>query len=214
MGNEHEIPVRQFGNCISQYSENETAFSVGEKVIWTKNDNSEYGKENGLKNGVTGVIEEITDGVATIKTEYGAVVQQNMEGSYITNGQAITIDKSQGVTAEHVITLMSSDAPPELLSENKAYVALTRMTDGVEIVTDNKDRLLVAVSESQEKSSSLEENRQLLAELKGLVETQKNEISEREEVTFSDGGERQSEKSMDRQQAHEHAVELSSFLEL
>lgn len=186
-GNEYEVLVRQHGNSLSQYSETETAFSIGEKVIWTKNDNSEYGKENGLKNGVTGVIEEIRNGVATIKTEHGAVVEQQMDGAFITNGQAITIDKSQGATAEHVITLMPSDAPAELLSENKAYVALTRMTDGVEIVTDNKDQLLEAVGGSQEKSSSLEENQLLLEELKNRVEAQQPAVIDWTNVELGDG---------------------------
>jgi len=146
-------------------------------VIWTKNDNSDYGKENGLKNGVTGTIEDVRDGVATIRTEQGNVVQQQMDGAFITNGQAITIDKSQGVTASHVVTLMPSDAPAELLSENKAYVALTRMTSDVEIVTDNKEQLLEAVSSPQEKSSTLEESRELISELKETLESQKAEAS-------------------------------------
>ena len=68
-GNEHEIKVRQHGNSLSQYRETETPFSIGEKVIWTKNDNSDYGKDNGLKNGVTGTIDDIRNGVATIRTE-------------------------------------------------------------------------------------------------------------------------------------------------
>jgi conjugative relaxase-like TrwC/TraI family protein len=183
-GNEHEIMVRQDGNSLSQYRETETPFSIGEKVIWTKNDNSDYGKENGLKNGVTGTIEDIKDGVATIRTEQGNVVQQQMDEAFITNGQAITIDKSQGVTASHVVTLMPSDAPAELLSENKAYVALTRMTSGVEIVTDNKDQLLEAVSAPQEKSSTLEESRELISELKETLESQKAEASMAPESDF------------------------------
>jgi conjugative relaxase-like TrwC/TraI family protein len=176
-GDEHEIQVRQHGNSLSQYRETETAFSVGEKVIWTKNDNSDYGKENGLKNGVTGAIEDIRDGVATIRTEQRNVVQQQMDGAFITNGQAITIDKSQGVTASHVVTLMPSDAPVELLSENKAYVALTRMTSDVEIVTDNKELLLEAVSSPQEKASTLDESRELISDLKESMESQKTEAS-------------------------------------
>lgn len=183
-GNEHEIRVRQHGNSLSQYRETETAFSVGEKIIWTKNDNSDYGKENGIKNGVTGTIEDIRDGVATIRTEQGNVIQQQMDGAFITNGQAITIDKSQGVTASHVVTLMPSDAPAELLSENKAYVALTRMTSGVEIVTDNKDQLLEAVSAPQEKSSTIDESRELISELKETLESQKAEASMAHESDF------------------------------
>lgn len=209
-GNEHEIPVRQYGNCLSQFSESQTSFSVGEKVIWTKNDNSDYGKANGLKNGVTGIIEEIKNGVAMIKTEHGALIVQKMEGSFVTNGQAITIDKSQGVTAKHVITLIPSDAPAKLLSENKTYVALTRMTNGVEIVTDNKDQLLVAVSGIQEKSSTLEENHNLISKLKELIKTQEADINNRVDADFIGAEGHQNNSSAKPHQGQKQTGEVSS----
>lgn len=109
---------------------------------------------------------DIKNGVATIKTEHGNVVEQKLEGAYLTNGQAITIDKSQGVTAQHVITVLSSDAPTALLSENKAYVALTRETHDVEIITDDKGKLLKAIDHQQDKTSTLDHADDLIAGLK------------------------------------------------
>lgn len=208
-GGFHEIQVRQHGNSLSQFSERETEFSIGEKVIWTKNDNSDYGRANSLKNGITGIIEDIRDGVAIIRTESGYVIQQQMDGAFITNGQAITIDKSQGATADHVITLMPGDAPSELLNENKAYVALTRMTKEVEIITDNKNQLLQAVSGSQEKSSTLEENQQLLSELKDQIEAQRAESNSRSEVNFLGSENYQNEQVADQQQAQVQIEEAS-----
>ena len=167
----HDIDMRRHGGELSQFAEKPTAFSEGEKVIWTKNDNSEYGKENSLKNGVTGTIERIgEDGMVMIKTEHGKLVEIQMDGSYITNGQAITIDKSQGVTAGHCITVMPSDAPPELLSENKNYVAMTRMTNDLEVITDNKADLLEAVSGEQIKTSTLDHMSAHISELKDGAE--------------------------------------------
>lgn len=53
-----------------------------------------------------------------------------------------------------------------MLSENKAYVALTRETHDVEIITDNKERLLEAISDQQDKTSTLDHADELLAALK------------------------------------------------
>ena len=166
-GQEHEINLRRHGGDLSQFSETPTEFSEGEKVIWTKNDNSPYGKENSLKNGVTGIIEKIgEDGIVTIKTEHDNLVQIQMDGAYITNGQAITVDKAQGVTAGHCITMISSDAPAELLSENKNYVAMTRMTTELELITDNKGDLLEMVSGQQIKTSTLDHMSERITALK------------------------------------------------
>ena len=158
------------GEKISQFQESQTHFAVGEKIIWTKNDNTAEGKANGLKNGVTGTIESITNEVATIITETGKTVLQALEGAYITNGQAITIDKSQGLTARHVIAVLSSESPDQLLSQNKAYVALTRETHEVELITDDKEKLLKAISNPQEKTSTLDHADELLASLKAQQE--------------------------------------------
>ena len=166
-GEEHEINLRRHGGELSQFAETPTDFSEGEKVIWTKNDNSPYGKENNLKNGVTGIIEHIgDDGMVMIRTEHDKIVQIQMDGSYVTNGQAITVDKAQGVTASHCITMIPSDAPAELLSENKNYVAMTRMTKELELITDNKTDLLEMVSSPQVKESTLDYMAQLITELK------------------------------------------------
>jgi len=166
-GQSHVIDVRRHGGRLSQFEETPTAFGEGEKVIWTKNDNSDYGKEHMLKNGVTGVIERIgEDGMVSIRTEHDHLVEVTMEGSYITNGQAITIDKAQGATAGHSITMMPSDAPVELLSENKNYVAMTRMTKELELITDNKADLLEMVNNPQDKTSTLDHVTQRLEELK------------------------------------------------
>lgn len=166
-GENHEINLRRHGGELSQFSETPTEFSEGEKVIWTKNDNSPYGKENSLKNGVTGIVERIgDDGMVTIKTEHDNLVQIQMDGAYITNGQAITVDKAQGVTASHCITMIPSDAPAELLSENKNYVAMTRMTTELELITDKKEDLLEMVSGQQIKTSTLDHMSERIAALK------------------------------------------------
>jgi len=169
-----EIDTLKNGDKISQFQEAQTAFSEGEKVIWTKNDNTDFGKQHGLMNGVTGVISEIKDGIATIKTENGDTIQQRLEGAYITNAQAITINKSQGLGERDVIAVLSSDAPAALLDENKFYTALTRMTHNIFAVTDDKNKLLEAVSNPQEKTSTLDHADELLAGLKARQAAEQN----------------------------------------
>lgn len=162
------IDILKNGDKVSQFTESETSFAVGEKVIWTKNDNTAEGKADGVKNGITGEIMDIKDGIATIKTEHGSVVEQKLEGSFITNGQAVTIYKSQGVTATNVVAVISSDDPAALLSKEMFYVAGSRMTDNIDIVTDNKEKLVEAVEHRQEKTSTLDHSDDLLDRLKEL----------------------------------------------
>lgn len=156
-GKTAEIPLRQDGAKLSVYREQETAFSEGERGIFLKNDNTNQGKFSGIKNGVTFEIKELqSDGMATLQLENGNTIQRNLNGESITHGQAITVDKSQGASAHTGIVMTSSDGPAGLLNANRNYVAMSRMSHDMELVTDSREQLLEAVRGEQIKTSTTE----------------------------------------------------------
>ncbi|WP_240732294.1 MobF family relaxase [Geobacter sp. FeAm09] len=211
-GREHDIDLRRHGGDLSQFEEKATPFSIGEKVMWTKNDNSEYGKNNSLKNSVAGHLQVFNDdGTSQILTEHGNLVKIQMEGAYITNGQGATIDKAQGVTAEFCITMMPSDAPAELLSENKNYVAMTRMTHELELITDSKEDLLEMVDDPQIKTSTLEHMSQRIAELKESAE--QSLADQREELEHLTDQETSANRQIDRQLLLEQELNITDAVE-
>jgi hypothetical protein len=133
------------------------SFAAGERGIFLKNDNTAQGKFLGIKNGVIFTIEEIKqDGTATLKLENGNVVTRNLDGEHVTNGQAITVDKAQGMSEHTGILMASSDVPGLLLNENKNYVGMSRMTHDMELVTDNRELLMEAIKGEQVKASTTE----------------------------------------------------------
>jgi len=221
-GKEIVIDTLKNGDKVSQYSENETSFAVGEKIIWTKSDNTAEGKAAGLQNGITGEILDIRGGIATIKTDHGSITEQRLEGSYITNGQAVTIYKSQGVTATNLIAVASSDDPAMLLSKEMFYVAGSRMTDNIDIVTDDKAKLIEAVEHQQEKTSTLDHADKLLNGLKEQLAAdnkidespatwiEKHSTEEKQEHKKEDAQqEKQQEKAQDDQIQKQSTIEMS-----
>ncbi len=156
-GRPEEVSLRQHGAQLSVLREQETSFAVGERGIFLKNDNTAQGKFLGIKNGVTFTVEKIIqDGTATLKLENGNVVTRNLEGEHVTNGQAITVDKAQGMSEHTGILMASSDVPGPLLNENKNYVGMSRMTHDMVLVTDNRELLMEAIRGEQVKTSTTE----------------------------------------------------------
>ena len=153
-----EINLKENGASLAQFQKVDTAFSIDEKVMFLKNDNTHFGKANGIKNGVTGYIREINEqtGMARIELDSGKIVDQKMQGAYLCPSEAITVNKSQGISEHHVILMATAEDAGGLVNTKTGYVALTRHENSVEIVTDNKAELLEAVSREVNKTSTLD----------------------------------------------------------
>lgn len=162
-GKTEVIDARKQSNGLMIYEEKETQFSVGEKGVFLKSDNTKQGKFNRLKNGVGFTVQEISaEGQLTVKTQLGQTVQIQGQDAYITNAQAITGYKAQGAT-EHT-GLMSISAKDRLATQNMLYVLTTRQTDDLVAFVDDKEDLIKNLR-NEAKASSLEEQRELLKEL-------------------------------------------------
>jgi len=150
------------------YEERKTQLAEGEKITWLKSDNTEQGKFNRIKNGLSGTIEKVEGNTLTIRTELGHTVQIQGENSYITNGQVSTGHKAQGAT-EHtgVLSISSGD---RLATENMLYVLTTRQTHDLVAFVDDKEKLIEALRPEM-KASSLEEQKELLKTLTDQLRT-------------------------------------------
>lgn len=98
----------------------ELFLKVGAKVIFTRN---RY--ELGYYNGLTGVVEAISDGgqIVKVRTSDGKCVKahRGMDGYDLALAYAITIHKSQGMTLE------KANITPSCFAEGQLYTALSRV---------------------------------------------------------------------------------------
>jgi ATP-dependent exoDNAse (exonuclease V) alpha subunit len=156
-GRTEKISLRENGSRLFVLREHETNFATGERGIFLKNDNTAQGKFLGIKNGVTFTIENIDpDGTASLRLENGNFLKRDLNGAHLTNGQAITVDKAQGMSEHTGILMAASDASSLLLNENKNYVGMSRMTHNMELVTDNRKLLMESIKGEQVKTSTIE----------------------------------------------------------
>ncbi len=172
-GKSEVLDARKSGNLM-MYEERQTQLAEGEKITWLKSDNSEQGKFNRIKNGLSGTVEKIDGGTLTVKTKLGHTVQIQGENAYITNGQVSTGHKAQGAT-EHT-GVLSVSAGDKLATENMLYVLTTRQTHDLVAFVDDKEKLIEALRPEM-KASSLEEQKELLKalteQLRATVEKEK-----------------------------------------
>ncbi|MBF0315154.1 MAG: relaxase domain-containing protein [Oligoflexia bacterium] len=138
---------------IQVFNREKKEFSIGDKVIFNKNDDL-----LGVKNGQMGVIEKINEsGKCTVEMDKKKITF-NLSGTglkpyqYIDHAYALTEYKSQGATVDKLIWLADS----KTASYNSAYVAVTRAKEDIKIFTDNIALLEKNVARESSKISSLE----------------------------------------------------------
>lgn len=219
-GGSETIGIRKHASSLMVYEERAAKLAEGEKIVWLKTDSTAQGKHNKIKNGLSGIIERIDGDRLTVRTELGHTVQIQGEGAYITNAQAITGHKAQGVT-EHT-GVMSISAGDRLASQNMLYVLTTRQSHDLIAFVDNKEKLIETL-QAENKTSSLEEQRELLQRLTERLSRAEQSDELAHDRLPNDGGDRK-ERLLDRlqqdeldnaapvaekQAVHDHSAELS-----
>ena len=107
-----------------QTARGKRAFSVGDRVIFLKN---EYSMK--VKNGSLGTLEDTTRGAFTVKLDDGRTVAVDTHlYNNIDHGYAATIHKSQGVTVENAFVLATGH-----LDKHATYVAMSRHKESVSL---------------------------------------------------------------------------------
>ena len=151
------IDLRRNGHLLSQVAEVESTFSIGERVAWLKNDNTDDGKNLGIKTGIvadiTGYNEKTKE--FTLMQENGKEVTRDLTNEFITNSQCLTPNKAQGLSAEDAKLVTDTETDGPLLNQKSMYSALTRMEKDLEVFTTDKERLIELASENIEKTSTV-----------------------------------------------------------
>lgn len=213
-GEQREFDIISNANDISIFRERDINVSVGDKMVFLKNDLNTVGVVNGDSGKVTHLDQ---NGWIKIATEGGEKSFNLAQYNHIDLGHAITSYKAQGASIDHVIV----SADPRQENYNDYYVAMTRGKEDATIYTADKTEMLEAVSKYQEKSSTLDypEEKKELAEM-SLEEMKEEYFKERaatamaakqeleQEFTPEQEQEKDKEPVQEKEQEQEHELSL------
>ncbi|MCP4494123.1 MAG: relaxase domain-containing protein [Gammaproteobacteria bacterium] len=141
-------PSKRGGNRIggiAVFSEETTAFNIGEKIRWTDNNNS-----IGLKRNSCLTIDAINNGklIATDQSNNKTVTidPEDMHQRHLIYNYANTIYAAQGKTCNHVLALANSKQL-NLVNRKSFYVTISRARQSASIFTNDKSKLKTAIGE-------------------------------------------------------------------
>ncbi|PQM26371.1 exonuclease V subunit alpha [Sphingopyxis lindanitolerans] len=129
---------------------------TGDRVQFTRNDH-EAGRINGLGGTVTGI--DPSTGQATLKLANGREQRLDLSDprdTHLRHAYVQTAHAAQGQTAERVL-IHADSRSTNLVDQKMLYVALSRARGEAVIVTDDRDRLVRAITErAGEKQTAME----------------------------------------------------------
>ena len=141
-----DFKAEEMHGRVSVSQKEERSFSVGDRVVFGKNDKLAVD----VKNGQTGTITAIDDkGKITVEMDGDKKESKSFNlGSYnhLDHGYAVTIEKSQGATIESVINFMPAEGGKGQNSYNDLNVGFTRCKNEAHIITDSVEKLAEQVS--------------------------------------------------------------------
>ena len=114
-------------NVVFQGVEGELQISTGDRLLFREND-----KTLGLRNGDTGTVRRVNQRGYQVELDAGEVVNVPKDYQAVDYGYALTVHKSQGMTAKHVMVLIDS----KYWDRNLSFVAFTRHKESLKIYTD------------------------------------------------------------------------------
>jgi ATP-dependent exoDNAse (exonuclease V) alpha subunit len=145
-------PRRQMG--ISVYRTEEKAFSMGDRIQFTAPN-----QELKIANREFASIENIgANGSMHLKLDSGCNVEVGVHGfPHIDHGYAVTSHSSQGQTAERVLIHADTElGAKDLLNHRMAYVSVSRGQWDAQIFTNDRDKLVQALSHDVSHKSALQ----------------------------------------------------------
>ena len=133
---------------ISAYTAREMELRSGDQVYFRQND-----KTRDLINGTTGTI-TIENGKASVKTDFGQSIQISSQKAEVMDySYAITTHASQGGTKHQSIPVLTAGGRG--MNANLGYVAMTRETHRLEVITDDVDKLCAGICKFADRQSAL-----------------------------------------------------------
>jgi conjugative relaxase-like TrwC/TraI family protein len=123
-------------------------FSHHDKIMFLQND-----PQLGVQNGQTGYIAGVRDQIITVQSGDKTIAVNAAEYAYLDYGYALTTHKAQGITADRAFIHIDANQR-QINSRNSFYVDISRARFKAFIYTNDKKKLLDAVSGFQTKLSS------------------------------------------------------------
>lgn len=139
--------LRQWGaGKVQAFAPQSLELKTGDRIQFTRNDR-EAGRINGGRGEVTAIDEHSR--TATIQNPRGTTQTLNLDGprdQHIRHAYVETAFAAQGRTADHVIIHADSRAT-NLVDQKSFYVGISRATESVSIYTNDRAKLVSAISE-------------------------------------------------------------------
>ena len=137
---------------VAVYEKAERSFSEGDRVQMTAPH-----KAAGLANRELGTVERVdASGDMKLRMDSGrtAVIAAG-EPVHVDHGYAVTSHSAQGATADKVIVHAESGQSAALVNERFAYVAGSRMREGLDVYTDNSQQLTTSLERQFDKTAAV-----------------------------------------------------------
>ncbi|MDA8377340.1 MAG: relaxase domain-containing protein [Planctomycetia bacterium] len=145
---EHTLQVNPANINTSVFTERQMELRDGDQVFFRKND-----KERGVINGTSGTVVIDSNGQAAIKTDTGEMIRIDpKKAEALDYNYAVTTHAVQGGTRKTSIPVFTAGGS---VSAKLFYVAVTRETHELEVITDDTDKMLKQVSKYVEKESAM-----------------------------------------------------------
>jgi conjugative relaxase-like TrwC/TraI family protein len=146
-GRDVDWRLRQWGAGHAQaFAPQSLELKAGDAIRFTRN-HREAGRINGARGEVVAV--DAQTRTATIQTGHGRTETLNLDAArdrHIAHTYVDTAFAAQGRTADHVIIHADSKAT-HLIDQKSFYVGISRAKDSVAIFTNDRGRLISAISE-------------------------------------------------------------------
>jgi ATP-dependent exoDNAse (exonuclease V) alpha subunit len=138
---------------VAVYETAERNFSNGDRIQLTAPDRS-----SGLANRELGKIDQIdSSGNVNIRADSGRTATLSGEHKHLDHGYAVTSHSAQGATADRVLVHAESGQSSALVNQRFAYVAGSRMRDGLEVYTDDSRRLESSLDRQFDKTVAVDD---------------------------------------------------------
>ena len=140
---------------VAVYEKSERNFSQGERIQLTAPN-----RAAGLANREIGSIDRIdSSGNMHLRMDSGrGAVARPGERLHLDHGYAVTSHSAQGATADRVIVHAESGQSAALVNQRFAYVAGSRMREGLDVYTDNSQKLASALDRRFDKTAAVNDH--------------------------------------------------------
>lgn len=140
---------------VAVYERAERSFSEGDRVQLTAPN-----KTAGLANRELGTVERIDpSGDMKLRMDSGRTATIAADKpAHLDHGYAVTSHSAQGATANRVIVHAEGGQSAAVVNERFAYVAGSRMRDGLDVYTDNSQQLTSSLARQFDKTAAVHDH--------------------------------------------------------